>query len=127
MRKLHFLLTSLVLLALALTFTSCDKDDDDDVPLSKQELLVDKWWYDVAGQNRGDHKFNSAAKTVDFTYPSPIQGTYLWGPNDSMYITMPGGAPPFTLWFKTVTETNMEYWPTFEPVENIYKFTTTKQ
>lgn len=127
MKRFYSLLSAMLMFSLALTFTNCNKDnnDDDDGPKSKKELLVDKWWYNNPDQGRGNFKFNSN-NTLEATYPAPTSGTYEWGPNDSMYITMDGGAPPFTYHFITVEASVMEYWPTFEPEGNVYRFTTTE-
>ena len=129
MRHFSKILLFAVIVSTAFYFTSCAKDDTtNDTPKvkTKHELLMDAMWYNTDGQGVGDRRFNTDG-TFQFYNPNAT-GTYTWGPNDSMYIniTTPPGAPPMTYWFKTVTATNMEYWPTFEPSSNIYKFSKTK-
>jgi len=86
-------------------------------------MLYDKWWYNTDNQGRGDHFFNSDG-TLQWTL-MPAEGTWEWKPNDSLKVSFTG-YPDATLWFKSIEENNMEYWPTFEPEANIYKFSTTK-
>jgi hypothetical protein len=121
MKKL-FLLS--VITSLILGWYGCKKDDDgDDQPLEKHELLLEKTWYNNPNKGRGDHFFGSDG-TLQVTNPT-WSGTYVWGPNDSMTIIIPGGGT-VNWWFRKIEKDYMEYWPTNELPENIYQFTTTK-
>lgn len=122
MKNLTFLLSLLLVTALVAVNYSCNKDDDEPEPDTK-ELLLDKTWYSVGEIGNGTQIYGS-----DGTYtfqPAGVTGTWAWGPNDSMYMVSAGGAS-FTFWFMKIEDDYMEYWPTFEPEGNIYKFSTTK-
>ena len=86
-------------------------------------MLVEKTWYNVPNMGRGNHFFG-ADGTILIISPT-WSGTYVWGPNDSMTVITSTGAT-VNWWFKSITETTMEYWPTNEAPQNIYKFTTVK-
>ncbi len=123
MRNTRLFVLSIVLTCLSLSVWSCNNNDDDDDP-SKEELLYDKWWYNLENQGQGEHLFGSDG-SVHIVNPGPGVGTYTWGPNDSMYISLPGGTS-FTLWFRKIEEGYMEYWHPAEPLGYYYKFSTTK-
>ncbi len=122
MKKLKLVIALFVFAAFAIA--SCNKTPDDPpAPKDKHELLYDKWWYNVGNQGRGAHYFNSDG-TCQITIP-PSSGVWKWSVNDSLIVTM-DNYPPMTLHFTKIEETEMEYWPTFEPEGNLYQFSTTE-
>jgi hypothetical protein len=126
MKNLRFILSMMLVSALIAVSYSCNKDDDDnddDPEPSKQELLLDKTWYSIGDIGSGSQIYNS-----DGTYifqPAGNTGTWTWGPNDSMYFVSSQGAQ-YTFWFIKIEKDYMEFWPTYEPEGNIYKWSTTK-
>ena len=119
MKIKHFIA---LMLLFTLAMSACKKEEEEPAP-DPHELLYDKWWYNVGNQGRGDHYFDSDG-TVQMTIPA-ANGTWKWGVNDSLTVTM-DGYPPMNLHFTKITENSMEYWPTFEPEGNLYQFSTTK-
>ena len=118
--KNQYLLISIIVV-FAIILSSCKKDDEQDV--NKDELLLEKTWYNNPDLGRGNHFFSSDGSLL-ITNPT-ITGTWQWGPNDSMYISTTMG-DNYTWWFRTIEENRMEYWPTYEPPNTFYQFTTTK-
>ncbi len=124
MKKLY--LFAAIIAVSAMIISSCKKDKDGDnnePPKDKHEMLLEKTWYNVPNKGRGNHYFGSDG-TLTVTNPS-WTATFVWGPNDSMTVITPQGAT-VNWWFKEITEDHMSYWPTNEPPENIYEFSTTK-
>jgi hypothetical protein len=130
MRKFSKFFIVLVIATTTLVLSNCTKDDTTTTPTptptpkTKKELLVDKIWYAKEGTTMPQSLRVNTDGTVQFYNPN-FSGTYSWGPNDSLYLTFTG-YPPMTYWIKTVTDSTMEEWPTFEPISNIYKFTSKK-
>ncbi len=113
-----------IVLLFTFSISACTKEKLKGDPTDdKHMLLYDKWWYNIDNQGRGDHLFNSSGTVIWTLMPS--EGTWKWKPNDSLELNFPG-TPAFTVWFKSIKEDSMEYWPTFEPEGNYYQFSTTK-
>lgn len=121
MRKI-FQLVSLLLVFVTLFLSAC-KDDGLSDEYIRDQILLDVWWYSYGNNQRGECYFNSDG-TVEVTFPVPSTGTYIWGPNDSMYVQLPD--INYTLWFQKYEENYMEFRPTNEPFANIYFFSTYK-
>lgn len=126
MKKILHLGLILFFASTTLLLVNCKDDDTDDnntTPKTKKELLIGKTWYAVLPNTQPQEcKFNSDG-TMSFVTPT-VSGTYVWDANDSMKLSV--GGSNITWWFKTVNDTMMEYWPTFEPSTNIYQFKTHK-
>lgn len=122
-----------LIISLIVSFTFCSKDEDDRDPMEieygRYYKLYNKMWYNLEGQQRGDHYFKPTDSIkgtfeVDHPYMPDYTGDYQWYPTgDSMLVKI--GNTFLAFYFKDISDHTMSYAPSNEP-ENIYLFADTK-
>ncbi len=111
-----------ILLSFILFGVSCKKNEDLPTSSDVHERLYDKMWRCDDANFQADHFFSSDGTFVI----SPSTGTYQWRPNDTLILTDPTNSTTTVLWFTSLEDSTMAYWPTWEPEGIIYKFTIKK-
>ena len=112
-----------LILLISLLSATCKKDDEPNPTDERHKLLYDKWWYDATGNSYPQYIINSDGT---FLISPSLTGTWQWQPNDSLQLTIDGLSGTTVYWYKKIENQNVTFWPSFEPENTFYYFSTTK-